>query len=164
MPQPDGRELLICNQAATIKAFTTIAEAGRKAGLAPLTWRVGGTSPTLIGDADLLIWRSDHSGADEQATAAARLAAFTGWASLVEKLVTRSIDRYGHHSSGGRMLTRFDLWDPRDTGVGIDHRAFASNVSIDVDRRHRAWLISVGIRTTVDKISTRTDVTDLGGG
>ncbi len=74
------RDRLIPNQAATIKAFTTIVEAGRKAKLAPLTWRLGSSSPTLLGDADMMVWLPDRSGFDDQATTAARLAAFNGCA------------------------------------------------------------------------------------
>jgi hypothetical protein len=150
--QVEKRDRLIHNQSATIKAFTTIVEAGRKAGLAPLTWRLGSSSPTLLGDADMMVWLPDRSGFDDEATAAARLAAFNGWAALVERLTERSIDQYGHHPSGGSMLTTFNLWDPRDTGISVEHRAFAAKVSIDVDRRHCAWLISLGVRTTVEKL------------
>jgi hypothetical protein len=149
----EKRERLIHNQSSTIKAFTTIVEAGRKAGLAPLSWRLGSSSPTLLGDVDMLVWQPDRSASDGEATAAARLAAFNGWAALVERLTERSIEQYGHHPSGGSMLTTYKLWEPRDTGISIEHRAFAAKVSIDVDRRYCAWLISLGIRTTVDKPS-----------
>lgn len=154
MPTGEKRDRLIGNQSSTIRAFTTIVEAGRKAGLAPLTWRLGSSSPTLLGDVDMMVWRDDRSGFDDEATAAARLAAFNGWAALVERLTERSLSQYGHHPSGGSMLTTYKLWEPRDNGISIEHRAFAAKVSIDVDRRYCAWLISLGIRTTVDKPSS----------
>lgn len=147
----EKRDRLIFNQAATIKAFTTIVEAGRKAGLAPLSWRLGSSSPTLLGDADMMVRLPDRSGFDDRATVAARLDAFNGWAALIERLTERSISEYGHHPSGGSMLTTFNVWDPHDNGISIAHRAFAAKVSIDVDRRYCAWLISLGIRSTVDK-------------
>lgn len=145
------RDRLIINQAATIKAFTTIVEAGRKAKLAPLTWTVGGSSSSLLGDVDLYVWKPDRSDRDEEAMAAARLAAFNGWAALIEKLTTRSIEHYGHHSAGERMATRFTMWKPRDTGSSTEYRAFAEHVTVDVDRRYCTWLISIGVRATVDK-------------
>jgi hypothetical protein len=151
----DRRDRLITNQAATIKAFTTIVAAGRKAKLAPLTWRIDGDSPALLADVDMLVWLPDHSRSDEEATAAARMDAFNGWSALIERLTARSIDQYGHHPAGERMLTRFDRWDPHDTGIGIEYRAFARNISIDVDRRYCAWLISLGVRATVDKRTRR---------
>jgi hypothetical protein len=162
MTTPEKRERLVANQASTIKAFVTIVEAGRKAGLAPLTWRLSSSSPTLLGDADMMVWLPERSKYDDEATVAARLAAFSGWAALVERLTERSISQYGHHPSAG-MLTTYNLWEPRDTGSSIEHRAFAAKISIDVDRRHCAWLISLGIRTTVDKPS-RTEKPLIGPG
>lgn len=147
---PDRRDRLIINQAATIRAFTTIVEAGRKAKLPPLTWRVSGDSPSLLADVDMHVWQPDHSRWDEEATATARLAAFEGWAALFERLTDHSIDVYGHHPAE-RIRTRFTRWEPRDAGMAVEYRAFAQHVSIDVDRRHSAWLISLGVRATVDK-------------
>ncbi len=146
------RDRLIGNQTATIRAFTTIVEAGRKAKLAPLTWTVGGDMSVLVGDVDLLVWRRGER--DVEATATARLAAFNGWAELIEKLTTHSIDVYGHHPAGERMRTRFDRWEPNDTSVGIEYRAFAHNVTVDVDRKYCTWLITLGVRATVDKPTT----------
>lgn len=146
------RDRLIANQAATIKAFTIIVELGRKAKLAPVTWQVDGNSPALLADVDLYVWQPDRSRSDLEATAVARLAAFHGWSALIEKLTSRSIDQYGHHPNSEHMLTQFTHGEPRDTGSRIEYRAFARHVTIDVDRRHCAWLISLGVRTTVDKL------------
>lgn len=144
------RSRLISNQAATIMAFTSIVDAGRKAKLAPLTWTVGGDSPYLSGSVDMLVWPNGAAHSDEAATAAARLAAFEGWATLIEGLTTRSIDEYGHHPNE-RLLTRFDRWEPRDTAICTEYHAYARNVSVDVNQRHCAWLISLSISTAIDK-------------
>src|ERR1043165_3351047 len=134
----EKRERLIHNQSSTIKAFTTIVEAGRKAGLAPLSWRLGSSSPTLLGDVDMLVWQPDRSASDGEATAAARLAAFNGWAALVERLTERSIEQYGHHPAGGSMLTTYKLWEPRDNGTPINYRGFVATGSSEGGRPGRA--------------------------
>lgn len=141
---------LVHGQAAGVRALEAIMEAGRKAKVEPIRWRIDERGTSIVGEVALHTYENekrDWTQAQRDADTRRRNeAAYDGWTQVILGLLAASVDNVGQ----GSVPTKINVWDPRTDEHGDTRvRTFADSVSVHVGRGRCAWLLSLGVMGTI---------------